>query len=287
MTLFSKRSKDVKPPRKSYTKTVAALSGSILFVVWLIWGNMTIQLSQITISDQSTPKEFNNFKIAQLSDLHDKDWGRALIEPLKEENPDIIVITGDLIDSKTPDIYQATELIKQIQKIAPIYFVSGNHEAWSGQYAALEEALLTLDVTILDNDSVILQKENAEILLLGLKDPAFKSSYYDMATEIQQLKEDFDGFSILLSHRPERFASYVSSDVNLVLSGHAHGGQFRLPFFGGVIAPDQGFLPTYTSGVYKEKNTNMIVSRGLGNSIIPIRVNNRPELVIIELKSSR
>lgn len=96
---------------------------------------------------------------------------------------------------------------------------------------------------------------------------------------------DQDYFSILLSHRPEHFERYVDLEVNLVLTGHAHGGQVRLPFLGGIVAPNQGFFPEYTAGAYQEQNTTMVVSRGLGNSIIPIRINNRPELVIIEFKT--
>lgn len=268
----------------SYKKTLFTLVGFMLVLLWLIWGNMTIEVSHLTISNQNIPNEFQNFKIAQISDLHDKNWGQTLIRPLLEEKPDIIVITGDLIDSNKPDIYQAAELIKQIKQIAPIYFVSGNHEAWSGFYSELKDSLLKHDVTILDNNSVTLKINGAEILLLGIEDPAF----FPNGTNIEELKaltNGFPGFSILLSHRPELFSTYVSHDISLVLSGHAHGGQFRLPFIGGLIAPDQGFFPAYTSGIHKENNTQMIISRGLGNSIIPIRVNNRPELIIIELSN--
>ena len=104
-----------------------------------------------------------------------------------------------------------------------------------------------------------------------------------MYTKLQALKGDKDAYTILLSHRPELFDIYVKSGVDLVLSGHAHGGQFRLPFLGGLVAPNQGLFPEYDSGLYTSGNTNMIVSRGIGNSIIPIRFNNRPEVVLLEL----
>ena len=102
-------------------------------------------------------------------------------------------------------------------------------------------------------------------------------------TKLNNLADTESSYIILLSHRPELFESYVSCNIDLVLSGHAHGGQFRLPFIGGLIAPDQGIFPKYDAGLFTNGSTNMIVSRGLGNSIIPIRFNNRPEVIVIEL----
>lgn len=104
-----------------------------------------------------------------------------------------------------------------------------------------------------------------------------------VSTKLKNMLEQESSYSILLSHRPELFETYVACGVDLILSGHAHGGQFRLPFVGGLIAPDQGLFPKYDAGLYTDGNTNMIVSRGLGNSIIPIRFNNRPEIVLINL----
>ncbi len=132
---------------------------------------------------------------------------------------------------------------------------------------------------------------NSSINLLGLQDPAFISAnniedtkglgFYD---SLKQWSSN-DNFQILLSHRPELFDLYVEHNIDLVFSGHAHGGQFRLPFIGGLVAPDQGVFPQYTSGSYNKNQTTMYVSRGLGNSIIPIRIFNRPEIVLVKLKS--
>ena len=177
-------------------------------------------------------------------------------------------------------------LIEELNKIAPIYFVTGNHEAWSDHYDTLKESLLNQSVNILDNEAIVLQRNGEELLLLGLKDSAFATEdEHSLAIEarVQELSGQFDGFKLLLAHRPELFESYVRNDLNLVLSGHAHGGQFRLPFIGGLIAPDQGLFPEYTSEVYEKNKTKMVVSRGLGNSIIPLRFNNRPELIFIQL----
>jgi predicted MPP superfamily phosphohydrolase len=108
-----------------------------------------------------------------------------------------------------------------------------------------------------------------------------------MQTKLAEFCSDGNGFTILLSHRPELFDTYANHDLDLILSGHAHGGQFRIPFIGGVVAPNQGFFPKFDAGIYTDGDTNMLVSRGVGNSIFPFRVNNRPEIILIELKSSK
>ena len=145
-------------------------------------------------------------------------------------------------------------------------------------------------VTVLDDAQVKFEVSGESITVIGVNDPAFHADYLMGDTEVinQKLAElaaEDSGFTILLSHRPELFETYVDHDMNLVLTGHAHGGQFRLPLIGGLIAPNQGLFPKYDAGLYSEGGTNMIVSRGLGNSIIPFRFNNRPEVVLIELES--
>ena len=144
-------------------------------------------------------------------------------------------------------------------------------------------------ISSLKNKEMIIEKNGEKISISGIDDPDFaiktnKSPASHMSEE--NLKEvcSFDGYNILLSHRPEYFENYVDSEIDLVLSGHAHGGQVRLPFAGGIVAPDQGFFPDYDSGLYSKDKTYMSVSRGIGNSVIPIRVNNRPEIVVITLE---
>ena len=133
--------------------------------------------------------------------------------------------------------------------------------------------------------------EGETITLIGVNDPSYQTDYLFgdsemvMNTKLEDLHTGNDGFTLLLSHRPELFDTYVDQDVDLVLSGHAHGGQFRLPFIGGLVAPNQGLFPEYDAGIYTEGNTNMLVSRGVGNSILPFRINNRPEVILIELQA--
>ena len=157
------------------------------------------------------------------------------------------------------------------------------------RYQELEEKLLDTGVIILHDRSVGLMKDNERIQIAGLDDPDFTTGIYlkkesALKNKIKGMKLTED-YCILLSHRPEYFRTYVSESIDLVLSGHAHGGQFRLPFIGGLIAPGQGIFPKYDAGAYSENRTTMIVSRGIGNSIIPVRFNNRPEVVIVHLDS--
>lgn len=266
------------------------LVGLLFLAGWIVWGNQTIVKTHFSLASAEVPLSFEGYTIAQLSDLHNKDWGDSLVELLRVEAPDVILVTGDLIDSNHPDLETAVNFAEEAMAIAPVYFVSGNHEAWSGRYDELKARLTALGVHILDNETRLLQRGGETIRLLGLSDPAIVAGATEYIEEAAILENELSGlnvsqagFEILLTHRPEQFDGYVHTGVDLVLAGHAHGGQFRLPFIGGIIAPDQGFFPRYTAGLYEEDNTRMIVSRGLGNSIIPFRINNNPELVIIKL----
>ncbi|MBO7318744.1 MAG: metallophosphoesterase, partial [Clostridia bacterium] len=179
---------------------------------------------------------------------------------------------------------------KEIKKIAPCYYVTGNHEARVGsEYAVLKDGMIREGVVILENDVLTVGCENAYIEVIGLEDPTFSVSGSTeteaevVADKLRKLTGSEKDFTLLLSHKPEFFDIYVENGIDLVLSGHTHGGQFIIPFIGGLIAPGQGFFPEFDSGFFEKEGTKMIVSRGLGNSIIPLRVNNRPEVILIEL----
>lgn len=157
-------------------------------------------------------------------------------------------------------------------------------------YEELKMGLKDAGVTVLENQKVQITRDGESITLMGIQDPSFRTNYLFGDAEsvsrqaICELQNESDGFTVLLSHRPELFDVYVDTGIDLVFSGHAHGGQFRLPFIGGLVAPNQGLFPKYDAGRFDEDNTTMIVSRGVGNSIIPLRINNPPELVVVELK---
>ncbi|GAA0684022.1 hypothetical protein SAMN04487885_108136 [Clostridium cadaveris] len=282
---------------KKLAKIKLFIEFSVFFIVVAIfcfWQNNSIVISNYTHRSRKIPSAFHGYKILHISDLHNKMFGKNqdyLIKKIKASSPDIIVITGDLIDRRRFDLDTAMCFINKAVDIAPIYYVSGNHEAWSGKYDQIKQSLKDAGVLILDDTSLELLKGENSIQLLGLSDPDFLTSNYldgtntkKLELQLKQWSNDIN-YKILLSHRPELFSLYIENNIDLIFSGHAHGGQIRLPFLGGLIAPDQGFFPKYTSGPYKNGNTTMFVSRGLGNSIFPFRVFNRPEIVVVTLKS--
>lgn len=275
-------------------KTICILSGILLIlIVWTAWGNAALELNTYTISSRGLPDAFDGYRIAQVSDLHNAEFGggnQRLLDMLREAEPDMIAITGDLIDSRKTNIAVALAFAEEAVRIAPCYYVSGNHEARVPEYRELKAGLEAAGVTVLDDARVEIEISGKSITIIGVNDPSFLADYLTsdaavMDRKLSELSSEDASFTILLSHRPELFDTYAAHDMDLVLTGHAHGGQFRLLLIGGLIAPNQGLFPKYDDGLYSEGNTNMIVSRGLGNSIIPFRFNNRPEVVLIELKS--
>ncbi len=282
--------------KKLNKKTVLIVSVLVILClgIWTLWGNTALEVNEYEIVSDRIPQGFDGFRIAQVSDLHNTEFGEGnakLIELLTQTDPDMIVITGDLIDSRHTDIEIALEFARQAIKLAPVYYVSGNHEARVREHEELKMGLTEASVVILENQKVQITREGESITLMGIDDPSFQEDYLFGDAEsvsrqaIEDLQHESDGYTVLLSHRPELFDTYVDFGVNLVFSGHAHGGQFRLPFVGGLVAPNQGFFPKYDAGLFSEENTNMIVSRGVGNSIIPIRFNNRPEIIVVALNS--
>ena len=279
-------------PKRKLKKRYIFLFLFFILVAWTIWGNVSVGTTYYSISSPRLPEAFDGYKIVVVSDLHNAQFGSdnsQITNIIEKEQPDMIAITGDLIDSNKTDIDIAVSLLRRLVQIAPCYYVTGNHEAWIGsQYSELEEKLLEENVHILHDQVVSIEKDGQSLQLAGLDDPDFTDRDSAVQSSILQTKlqeMDLSGeYCVLLSHRPEAFEAYAAEGIDLALCGHAHGGQFRLPFIGGLIAPNQGFFPEYDAGLYTRDDTNMIVSRGIGNSIIPIRFNNRPEIVIIQQK---
>lgn len=267
----------------------------ILGILYLYWGNTSIKTTRINIVDSNIPDGFRGYTVAQVSDLQNASFGKnqdRLIKLLQEESPDIIAVTGDLIDSYHTDIDTAMAFVTRAVKVAPVYYINGNHEARVPQaYEELKRQMQQLGVKVLEHEAVSLEQDGSTLQLLGVSDPRFfvedqRDSSFDrpiMTAALQNLMKNRDGYTILLSHRPELFDIYCSFDIDLVLCGHAHGGQVRLPLIGGLFAPDQGIFPKYTAGLYEDGKTKMVVSRGLGNSNFRLRVNNRPEVIFLTL----
>lgn len=261
-----------------------------------------IDVTKYEIKSKKIPLGFNNVKILQISDLHNALFGKGQEEIIGIINaiiPDYIFITGDLIDRYKKNIDRAMQLVSAIVGLAPIFYVAGNHE-WEAGEAGKElwMKLKKIGVVVLHDSIVNIERGNSQVQIMGIDDPyslpGNRSLYiYDRVSSkaflkrfIKLNKAKDKGYTILLSHRPEFLHFYEKAGIDIVFSGHAHGGQIRLPGIGGVLAPHQGFFPKYAEGVIRKGNTFMVVSRGLGNSCFPFRINNRPEMVSVVLKSA-
>lgn len=261
---------------------IACLIGILLgLLIWTLWGNTALTVTEYQVASPELPTSFDGLRIAQISDLHNAEFGpgnKKLLSLLEASQPDLIAVTGDLLDSRRTDMDAAADFLREAVRIAPVCYAPGNHESRIPEsYAQLKASMEALGVVILENESHFFEKDGQSITVTGLLDPDFGTAMPELASE---------GFQLVLSHRPELFDWYVQQAFDLVLSGHAHGGQFRLPFLGGLFAPHQGFFPKYDSGIHANGSTTMVISRGLGNSLFPLRLNNRPELVMITLEST-
>lgn len=282
--------------KKTRMFIISLLVCLIALSAYLYWENTTIEVTFLEVVDFAIPVDFDGVTIAHISDLHNTEFGQQqerLLQKLVEAAPDLIAITGDLLDSYHPNITVAMEFINGAIAIAPVYYVTGNHESRLPElYAQLREQMESAGVVVLDNKAVTLEYGSSIIRVLGVDDPTFsaESDQYEdneqvISAQLDVLLDDQSAYTILLSHRPELFDVYHEAGIDLVLCGHAHGGQVRLPFIGALFAPNQGFFPEYTAGLYRQGDTQMVVSRGLGNSSFPIRINNPPELVVITLQA--
>ncbi|MCM3787144.1 metallophosphoesterase [Domibacillus indicus] len=249
--------------------------------------NNVLTVTALQVQSEKIPAAFSGYRIVQLSDLHSKSFGehqQVLAEKVKREKPDIIVYTGDLIDLRRGGEAAGYDLMKKMVNIAPVYFVTGNHE--EGDFAAKKDRLQKMGVHVLQNESMVIQRGGEAINLVGIDDP----TRIETSEAIQQAKQSIkqrDQYTVLLSHRPELFSFYAGARMDLIFTGHAHGGQVRLPFVGGLFAPGQGFFPSYTAGAHMLGSSTMVVNRGLGNSLAPQRIFNRPEIVVVTLKQAK
>lgn len=260
----------------------------LIVVGWLFLyvNNHWLVTTEHVYESDKIPTSFDGYRIVQISDLHDATFGdnqAHLVEKVRAAKPDAIFFTGDLVDSRRYDLQNSLLAVEQFVDIADVYYVLGNHEVALNKVDEIYAALTELGVHVLSNDAVVLERDGERIATMGIEDPLMGQT---VSASIDEALQSIDSnlFTILLSHRPEQFETYVEKDIDLVFTGHAHGGQIRLPFVGGLIAPSQGVLPTYTAGVFEKNHTKMIISRGLGNSLFPFRVFNLPEVILVELK---
>ncbi len=268
---------------------VAALGGWAWFQ-WQCWG---LQVTQTEAVLDRLPEGFDGYKIVQLSDLHGHEYGEGneeLLALVREQKPDLIVVTGDVIDQEG-QMEMIPALAKGLAAIAPSYYVTGNHE-WSlgtGAVKELKNVLFQCGVRPLSNQFEVLERNGSQMVLAGVDDP---NGYADQMTPealFAQIGQQTPGlFTLLLAHRNDRFGEYADAGYDFVMSGHGHGGIVRLPFLGGLVGTNRHFFPKWTSGIYTVGDSTLFVSRGLGNNTVPFkgfRIFNRPELAVVTLKS--
>lgn len=247
-----------------------------------------LEISDYELSSSKLPASFDGFKIVQLSDLHGAEFGedgKELVTKVKELEPDIIVLTGDFVTDEG-DIDVVQRLAEALAELCPVYFISGNHEYGSGLALNVKSIMENAGVEYLGNEYITICRNDDEIMLAGVEDPL---AYADMLTPdelVSQMKEEApEAFKILLGHRNYWMTEYPELEVDLIFSGHAHGGIVRIPGLGGLIGTDRHLFPDFEAGMFNNGYYTMIVSRGLGNSVSVPRLFNRPEIVCVTLRS--
>lgn len=327
------RERNGNAKKKSFIKLLLLIMLVCIFILFCYFQNSRLVTSFYQYKSDKLPADFGGFRIVQISDLHNAVFGKdneLLLRKMEELNPDIIVFTGDMADSNHTDIESLILFAGQAVNIAPVYYVTGNHEYWLSKdnFDRLMSGFNEAGVNVLQNQKVRINlssiedntneasmeedddwaKNDAnESKILGMDSEEVTANVSDISDlendscdnyiyieliglDDRNLDEytlsplvDDTALSVVLAHEPQKIDAYAKAKADLVLTGHAHGGQFRFPIIGPVIAPDQGLFPKYTSGEYFLNNTEMIVSRGLGNSVIPVRLFNYPEIVCVDI----
>ncbi len=256
--------------------------------VWALQGELGVTRYELSLPEGL--EGLDGLKIAQISDVHSADIQGELQTALREAAPDLIVFTGDLVNREDRDLSCALSLAAMAAQIAPTYYAPGNHEADNPCYPELREGLEEAGITVLENESVQLWYRGARVNIIGLLDLAFHPQGRTAAREeLPGLIQDLSvhgALNVVLSHRPSLMEEYEESGAGLVFSGHAHGGQVRMPLIGPLFAPDEGALPDYTAGTYLAGETWVVISRGLGNGTPFPRLWNAPELVVVTMRAS-
>lgn len=269
---------------------LAALAGGVCY------RDSKLHITNYLVKSEKIPRAFHGYKILQLSDLHSKSFGvnnEKLLQAVRHAAPNIIVITGDMVNFSDLRFDGFYKLAKALARQYKVYYIVGNHEQRLGEcnQKQLFERLREYGVTVLDNEKVTLTEKNDTIQLYGLWcdmiyykfSETAKKHYYNKNMVKSALGACGDGYNVLLAHNPLLFSAYANWGADLTLSGHVHGGIVRLPLVGGLLSPERKFFPKYSAGEYQYKGKRMIVSSGLGD----FRICNPPEIPVITLCSQQ
>lgn len=281
---------------KTFKKRWLIVAAAVLLFALLIFAAFYngLTVSRYTVSSALLPDEFNGFHIVFLSDTHGSfiDDGKRnhLVGLIKKLHPDIIALGGDILAESNPKYETFDAFLKALTAVAPVYAVSGNHDRWQDYYNTIYAEYEANGVVFLENKSVVCEKDGAHIYITGFADPEFWNTEVEpgcMDKTIKNLPPIKGEFNLLLFHRANVFDEIKGKGYQLVLSGHLHGGVVRLPFLGPVAKKSAAGYLKYAGGMYKEDDTTLIVSRGLGNNIYIPRIFNPPDVVCITLKTAK
>ncbi len=275
--------------RRPFRAALLLLLFALLAAVYVRWSNTALQTAYFDPAFAALPQGFDGCRAVVLGDLHTALFGpenAKLLDRVEAEEPDYIFLVGDLIDAfhEIPQNY-AAETARGLVTIAPVYYVTGNHEWAAGDVPELKKTLTAQGVTVLSNEFTPLERNGDAIVLAGIDDP---NGYADQKTPETVAAEVYaaygDPFWVLLAHRNDHFPEqYSRLGADLVVSGHGHGGLVRLPFTDGLISTDHTLFPSYTAGLYEKNGSVLFVTRGLGNSGSTFRLFNRPEVAVVTL----
>jgi len=257
----------------------------VLCIVSFVCSMRFLKVKKVKIHAENAPLELNKLRMLHISDIHnasEKNITLDIWKSIEKETFDIAFITGDMTVSDFKQMLPLKESLKELAERVPVFFVDGNHEVFS--YEKTRKFLEEINIRVLENEKITIDMNGGKLEIIGLRDYAtLKSQNFKPFYEVFE-KEEKEGFRIVLEHQPQIIEMLSDYDNLLVLSGHTHGGQIRLPFMKTIYAPNQGFFPKWGDGLYESGKNMLYISRGIGTTIFPIRFFNRPEIAIIEIE---
>ena len=270
-------------------KTAALLVLTALLAAgFLLWGNCSLQTTETALVSPTLPPAFDGLRIVELADLHGRVFGRGsrrLLAAVRRAEPDLICIDGDLFDEHT-DLAMLPPLLRGLCAIAPVYYVTGNHEWRVPGLRGILAQMRACGVTVLQDDWRVLRRGEDALIVAGTDDPCGPAERKTPAELIADIRAEAGeaAFLLLLTHRNDQLPQWSALGVQAVLAGHCHGGVVRLPFVGGLFGTDRRLFPAWDAGLYRQGETALYVSRGLGYTNVHFRLFNRPEVAVIVLR---
>lgn len=273
--------------RRRKTAVLLVLT-ALLAAGFLLWGNCSLQTTETALVSPALPPAFDGLRIVELADLHGRVFGRGssrLLAAVRRAEPDLICIDGDLFDEHT-DLAMLPPLLRGLCAIAPVYYVTGNHEWRVPGLRGILAQMRACGVTVLQDDWRVLRRGEDALIVAGTDDPCGPAERKTPAELIADIRAEAgeDAFLLLLTHRNDQLPQWSALGVQAVLAGHCHGGVVRLPFVGGLFGTDRRLFPAWDAGLYRQGETALYVSRGLGYTNVHFRLFNRPEVAVIVLR---